>query len=113
MNALGTFGTIRDNSATYAPGSYEHRVEFVAEGGITFRAHHFVRTDKGCAVDSIHLYIVHPSSWCDDYIKTIDRANPGANLSRVDLRAMHLVNVAIAAAELSGTAERAALLEME
>lgn len=108
MNALGTIGTIHNNSATYATGSYEHWVEFTMMG-LRFKAHHFVRTDGACAMDVVNLYTCHESSWCDDYVKTFSRGD--ANLSRVDQRALHLIAVA-EAASVEGISERFAAIEL-
>lgn len=108
MNALGTIGTVRDNAATYAPGSYEVFVEF-AMMGLHFRAHHFVRTDRGCELDVVNLYTCHASSWCDDYVKTFTRTDSG--LTRVDQRALHLIAVA-EASSVVGISERFAAIEL-
>lgn len=105
MNTLGTLGTIRDNSATYAKGSYELTVEFVMFG-LTFKAHKFVRTDS-CPMDNVRLYIKHESHWCDDHVKLVDQANP----CKVGARAMHLIAVAMTTAP-SGMDERYAAIEL-
>lgn len=108
MHALGTIGAVRDNSATYAAGSFEVFVEFQAEG-LHFCVHHFVRTDGACALDRVYLYVRHPSNWCDDLVKVVDPSS--ANLSRVDRRALHLLAVA-EATSVEGIDARFAALEL-
>lgn len=110
-NALGTLGTVRNLSASYAAGSFEVRVSFEMVG-LVFEAHRFVRTDGTCACDKVYLYIRHDGSLvpgCTDYVKTIDPSS--ADLSRVDRRALHLLAVAVE--PIPGcTAERYAAIEM-
>lgn len=108
---LGTVGKVINHAATYAPGSFEVFVTFMMLG-LQFEAHRFVRTDGACACDKVYLYIRHEGSLvpgCTDYVKTIDPSS--ANLSRVDIRALHLL--AVACTEIpADTAERYAAIEL-
>lgn len=100
--ALGTVGTYR--LYNNEPGSRFCCVEFIMYG-LTFRAVHLVRPRGG--VDQVELYTCHPSSWCDDYLKCVDLANPCA----AGKRALHLL--AVASSDIpSDTAERFALIEL-
>lgn len=109
MTNTTILGTTRDNSASYAAGSHELWVEF-SMFGLRFKAHHFVRTDS-YKVNALNLYIRHESSWCDDYVKTVDLSKPVTDADPVIERALHLLTVA--AAEIpADTAERFAAMEL-
>lgn len=90
---LGTVGKRISLAAQYAAGSYQVDVTFKMYN-LTFRAQRFVRTDLenlgGQRIDSVHLFIVPPDGSFDEYVKTIDRANPCA----VGARALELLGVA-------------------
>ena len=106
MNALGKLN-VYDLSHQYAPGSFMAVAEFTMDN-LSFVARKLKRTDS-YKVDNYELYIKHESCWYDEFIKFIDPKNP--NNSRVDKRAVHLLNVAIASAP--GCEERFKLLEVE
>ena len=102
-----TLGKVRDNSKTYAPGSHEVFVEFTMMG-LRFKAHRFVRTDA-CPCARTYLYICPEGDWMTDLVKTITAES--TNLSRVDHRALHLIDVALSTIPAC-TGERYAAIEM-
>lgn len=76
---LGNIGKVVDLSHMYATGSYQVKVSFEMFG-LSFEATRFVRTDShnlgGATIDNVELYTKHESSWCSDFLKMVDRANP-------------------------------------